>query len=71
MNPVADFYRQATNEGACWHCGLNCSKRFLCVCEKYGVAGHEEAVWCSLECMENSHPDEWPEDEVVEDGGVV
>jgi len=28
-----------------------------CRCEKYGYGGHEDSYWCSVSCMEDSHPD--------------
>ena len=28
-----------------------------CVCDKYGYGGHEEAQWCSVECLEAAHPE--------------
>ena len=29
----------------------------MCVCHDYGYAGHEELMWCSLEHMEEAHPE--------------
>ena len=37
-----------------------------CVCEDYGASLHEEALWCSVECMDSSHP-EPPEREPEEE----
>lgn len=31
-------------------------KPVVCVCVDYWALGHEEALWCSLGCMEAMHP---------------
>ena len=28
-----------------------------CVCHNYGYSGHEEDMFCSVECMDAAHPD--------------
>ena len=28
-----------------------------CACHKYGYGGHEDQGWCSMRCLEASHPE--------------
>lgn len=38
------------------------SKGVECVCSKYGSDAHTWTIWCSLDCMEESHNnDDYPE----------
>ena len=56
----------------CFHCAMPLleilGSPIRCVCDAdYGVLeGHAEALWCSITCMESSHP-EPPEQEPEEE----
>ena len=35
-------------------------KGITCACADYGYEGDQEKLWCSLECMDTSHPPSEP-----------
>ena len=58
----------------CFECNkIIADKPIGCVCHKYGSSYHEEVEWCSVACMDKSHPDTWdePDEQQEESDGAV
>ena len=53
----------------CARCGADLRENLApvgCVCHDYGYSGHEDDLWCSLDCLELSHPE--PDVDLHEEG---
>ena len=45
---------------SCNYCGTTEAIQWLyCTCHKYNYGGHEDLCWCSEDCMEKDHPDNY------------